>query len=204
MLTMDCCRDSSTNSYFAFHGMKTRRTSCKRCFAPRKALCSNTLNARHYWVGVARDTDCGPVLISVPEDELRKSKLQLPVREWGLRKARMVKERFDVAVIGGGIAGASVAAELSKDRRVLLLEMENQPGYHTTGRSAAVFAAVYGPSPIRALTRASRSFFSSPPATHFDTALFRSRPIMMIARQEQEPVLDQTIAEVMAAYWWVL
>ena len=108
----------------------------------------------------------------------------------------MVKERFDVAVIGGGIAGASVAAELSKDRRVLLLEMENQPGYHTTGRSAAVFAAVYGPSPIRALTRASRSFFSSPPATHFDTALFRSRPIMMIARQEQEPVLDQTIAEV--------
>ena len=70
----------------------------------------------------------------------------------------MAHERFDVAVIGGGIAGTSVAAELSKDRRVLLLEMESQPGYHTTGRSAAVYAAVYGPSPIRALTRASRAF----------------------------------------------
>ena len=108
----------------------------------------------------------------------------------------MAHERFDVAVIGGGIAGTSVAAELSKDRRVLLLEMESQPGYHTTGRSAAVYAAVYGPSPIRALTRASRAFFTSPSASHFSTALFRPRPIMMIARQEQAFALDQTIAEV--------
>ena len=108
----------------------------------------------------------------------------------------MAHERFDVAVIGGGIAGTSVAAELSKDRRVLLLEMESQPGYHTTGRSAAVYAAVYGPSPIRALTRASRAFFASPSTSHFDTALFRPRPIMMIARQEQAFALDQTIAEV--------
>ena len=108
----------------------------------------------------------------------------------------MAHERFDVAVIGGGIAGTSVAAELSKDRRVLLLEMESQPGYHTTERSAAVYAAVYGPSPIRALTRASRAFFASPSTSHFDTALFRPRPIMMIARQEQAFALDQTIAEV--------
>ena len=108
----------------------------------------------------------------------------------------MAHERFDVAVIGGGIAGTSVAAELSKDRRVLLLEMESQPGYHTTGRSAAVYAAVYGPSPIRALTRASRAFFASPSTGHFNTALFRPRPIMMIARQEQAFALDQTIAEV--------
>ena len=108
----------------------------------------------------------------------------------------MAHQRFDVAVIGGGIAGTSVAAELSKDRRVLLLEMESQPGYHTTGRSAAVYAAVYGPSPIRALTRASRAFFASPSTSHFDTALFRPRPIMMIARQEQAFALDQTIAEV--------
>ena len=108
----------------------------------------------------------------------------------------MAHERFDVAVIGGGIAGTSVAAELCKDRRVLLLEMESQPGYHTTGRSAAVYAAVYGPSPIRALTRASRAFFASPSTSHFDTALFRPRPIMMIARQEQAFALDQTIAEV--------
>ena len=108
----------------------------------------------------------------------------------------MAHERFDVAVIGGGIAGTSVTAELSKDRRVLLLEMESQPGYHTTGRSAAVYAAVYGPSPIRALTRASQAFFASPSTSHFNTAVFRPRPIMLIARRDQAFVLDQTIAEV--------
>ena len=41
---------------------------------------------------------------------------------------------FDVIVIGAGIAGTSVAAELAADASVLLLEMESQPGYHTTGR----------------------------------------------------------------------
>ena len=74
--------------------------------------------------------------------------------------------------------------------------MESQPGYHTTGRSAAVYAAVYGPSPIRALTRASRTFFASPSASHFSTALFRPRADIMIAGQEQAFALDQTIAEV--------
>ena len=45
----------------------------------------------------------------------------------------------DVLVIGGGIAGASAAAEIAADgARVVLLEMEGQPGYHTTGRSAAM------------------------------------------------------------------
>ena len=44
----------------------------------------------------------------------------------------------DVIVIGAGIAGASVACELASTRRVLLLERERQPGYHTTGRSAAL------------------------------------------------------------------
>ena len=60
---------------------------------------------------------------------------------------------FDVIVVGAGIAGASVAAELQRSRSILLLEMENRPGYHSTGRSAAVFAEGYGPAPIRALTR---------------------------------------------------
>ena len=60
---------------------------------------------------------------------------------------------FDCIVIGAGIAGASVAAELSSDRRVLLLERESQPGYHTTGSSAALLTVTYGPEVIRALSR---------------------------------------------------
>ena len=50
----------------------------------------------------------------------------------------------DVLVVGAGIAGASAAYELAPYASVVLLEREPQPGYHTTGRSAAVFAPAYG------------------------------------------------------------
>ncbi|MFV0513344.1 MAG: NAD(P)/FAD-dependent oxidoreductase [Jhaorihella sp.] len=102
----------------------------------------------------------------------------------------------DIAVIGAGIAGASVAAELAPHARVLLLEMEPQPGYHTTGRSAAVFAPSYGPAPVRALTRASRAFFQAPPPGFAAAPLFSPRRIMMIARRDQFPALEALIAEV--------
>ncbi|HEY0597887.1 FAD-binding oxidoreductase [Sphingopyxis sp.] len=64
----------------------------------------------------------------------------------------------DIVVIGAGIAGASVAAELSSDYKVLLVEQEARPGMHTTGRSAALHSEVYGNEAVRALTRASRDF----------------------------------------------
>ena len=44
---------------------------------------------------------------------------------------------FVVLLIGAGIAGVSAAAELAADADVVLLEMEAQPGYHASGRSAA-------------------------------------------------------------------
>ena len=69
----------------------------------------------------------------------------------------------EVIVIGAGIAGASVACELAATRRVLLLEREGQPGYHTTGRSAALFTETYGNTVMRALTRASKDFLGRPP-----------------------------------------
>ena len=68
---------------------------------------------------------------------------------------------FDIIVIGAGIAGASIAAHLAENRRVLLLEMEDRPGYHTTGRSAATYEPNYGPAPMKALTRASRAEFGA-------------------------------------------
>ena len=40
---------------------------------------------------------------------------------------------FDVIVLGAGMAGASLAAELAPQRKVLLLELEDQPGRHATG-----------------------------------------------------------------------
>jgi D-arginine dehydrogenase len=66
----------------------------------------------------------------------------------------------DVAVIGAGIAGASAAAHLAETHKVVVLEMEERPGYHSTGRSAAMFEPNYGPAPIRALTRAARAAFA--------------------------------------------
>lgn len=72
----------------------------------------------------------------------------------------------DVVIVGAGIAGASLAWRLAshpRRPRVLLLEREDQPGYHSTGRSAAMFMASYGPPGVRALTRASEAFYRAPP-----------------------------------------
>ena len=80
-------------------------------------------------------------------------------------------QEFDVAIIGAGIAGASLAWRLAGRRRVLLLEREAQPGYHATGRSAAMFMESYGPPQVRALTRASRTFYELPPAGFTESPL---------------------------------
>jgi len=106
-------------------------------------------------------------------------------------------QSFDIAVIGAGIAGASVAARLTQaGKRVVLCEMENQAGYHTTGRSAAIFAPTYGPTVIRALARASQSFFENPPEKFSDGPLFSPRQIMMISRADQTAALDKLIAQI--------
>ncbi|MCP3730149.1 FAD-binding oxidoreductase [Sphingomonas sp. MG17] len=63
--------------------------------------------------------------------------------------------RYDIAIAGAGIAGASLAAELAPHARVLILEMEAQPGYHSTGRSAAFWSETYGGPLIQPLTTAS-------------------------------------------------
>ncbi len=86
----------------------------------------------------------------------------------------------DIVVIGAGIAGASVAARLAPHASVVLLEREDQPGYHSTGRSAATFVPGYGPPSIISLTSASRSFFMSPDDGFCDGPLLSPRGILMI------------------------
>ncbi|MGI4732638.1 MAG: NAD(P)/FAD-dependent oxidoreductase [Janthinobacterium lividum] len=60
--------------------------------------------------------------------------------------------RYDVAIVGAGIAGASLAAAIGARARVLLLEAESAPGYHATGRSAAFWSETYGGPAIQPLT----------------------------------------------------
>ncbi len=92
---------------------------------------------------------------------------------------------YDIAIIGAGIAGASLAWSLGQRSggrlRVALVEMESQPGYHTTGRSAAFWVESYGGPGIVPLTRASRPFFDAPPPGFCDRALLHSRDAVMLA-----------------------
>jgi D-arginine dehydrogenase len=91
----------------------------------------------------------------------------------------------DIIVIGAGIAGASVAAHLAETRRVVLVEREDRPGYHSTGRSAALFTEIYGNPVIRALTRASRKFLFDPPSSFTEGPLTHPRGCLYIATAAQ-------------------
>ncbi|HEY2035329.1 MAG TPA: FAD-binding oxidoreductase [Rhizomicrobium sp.] len=103
----------------------------------------------------------------------------------------MTTETFDIIVIGAGIAGASVAAELSRTHRVAILEREEFPGYHSTGRSAALFSEIYGNSVVRALSRASRNFFYAPPRGFAANPLVKPRGSLHIANEKQLPHLER-------------
>ena len=103
---------------------------------------------------------------------------------------------WDIAVIGAGIAGASVASELAPFARVVLIERETQPGYHTTGRSAALFSETYGPPTIRALSRASAPFFRAPPDGFAVEPLLSPRGVLMVARPDQAEALARLADEV--------
>jgi D-arginine dehydrogenase len=92
----------------------------------------------------------------------------------------------DILVIGAGIAGASVAAHLAAGHKTFLLEMEDRPGYHTTGRSAALYEPNYGPPVIQALSRASKSWFDTPPEGFVETPILSSRPTLFIVPKGQE------------------
>jgi len=106
----------------------------------------------------------------------------------------------DVIVIGGGIAGTSVAAELADGSgnrpalRVVVLERESRLGYHTTGRSAAIYAPSYGPTTVRALTRASRAAFSMPAPD--GTPLTLPRSALFIARADQADAVETLRGEI--------
>jgi D-arginine dehydrogenase len=96
----------------------------------------------------------------------------------------------DIVVIGGGMAGASVAAHLAEYATVRLLEMERQPGIHSTGRSAALFSETYGNHAIRALTSASRRFFYAPPPSFCSVPLVKPRSVLVAARGGQSASLQ--------------
>ena len=93
-----------------------------------------------------------------------------------------------VVIIGGGMAGASLAYELAVTHAmtVTLLERESQCGVHATGRSAALYMPSYGPPGIRALTRGSGGFYTHPPAGFAQHPLLTPRGALHVAWDDDE------------------
>jgi D-arginine dehydrogenase len=92
-------------------------------------------------------------------------------------------EAYDVAVIGAGMAGASLAAELAPHASVLLAEAEPMPGYHTTGRSAAFWEECYGGLDIAPLTHASGRYLR-------EQGMLAPRGALYIARAADAGAVD--------------
>jgi len=104
----------------------------------------------------------------------------------------------DISVIGGGIAGLSAAAALSKHARVAVLEAEDQVGYHSSGRSATMLHYALGDRLVRALTLASRPFFDNPPDGFTDVPIGRPMPVLIHARDDEREALDRLEADLSA------
>src|SRR3954452_8266130 len=92
---------------------------------------------------------------------------------------------FDVIIVGGGIAGASLGAALGDRRRTLILEAEDQCGYHTTGRSAAFWLAHYGGPEVMPLTLASGPLLEQGWPTG-ERSWLRRRGAITIARRSMD------------------
>jgi D-arginine dehydrogenase len=105
-----------------------------------------------------------------------------------------IPQTVDVLIVGGGIAGASLGFFLAPHARCILLERESQPGYHSTGRSAAQFIASYGPPQVRALSRASAPFFFQPPAGFAQAPLLTPRGLLTVAGPDEMASLDEAWA----------
>lgn len=86
----------------------------------------------------------------------------------------------DVVIVGAGAAGATLAAELAGERRVVVVEAEPQAGYHASGRSAAVFVPSYGHGLLRRLTALSRGFYDAPDPGFFPSPLLSPRGLLRV------------------------
>ncbi|MCR9073662.1 MAG: FAD-binding oxidoreductase [Alphaproteobacteria bacterium] len=101
----------------------------------------------------------------------------------------------DILIIGGGMAGASAGYFMADEARVVLLERESQPGYHTTGRSAALFFENYGNATIRKLNKATRPFLENPPEGFAEAPLMTPRGAAAVATEALIGTLEAELAQ---------
>ncbi|AUW59868.1 FAD-dependent oxidoreductase [Sphingobium sp. SCG-1] len=97
---------------------------------------------------------------------------------------------YDIIIIGGGMAGASLGAEVAADARVLILEMEDVAGYHATGRSVAFWTESYGGPGVQPLTSASGPLLENPDTEFSNTSFLAPRGAIHIGRSKDADLTD--------------
>lgn len=102
--------------------------------------------------------------------------------------------QVDFLVIGAGISGAAAAYELAAHGSVVVLEAESAPGYHSTGRSAALYTRNYGNPIVRRINQASHGFFTSPPPGFANAPPLTPRGSLTVASSENRYGLDAILA----------
>ena len=102
--------------------------------------------------------------------------------------------KYDVIIIGGGVAGLSLGYALSPIKKVLILEQENSCFYHSSGRATANFSVNYGPQTIRNLTLASKKFFQYPPFDLVEHSLISEMGMLTVANLKQLDKLEKEFA----------
>lgn len=101
-----------------------------------------------------------------------------------------MRDGADIIIVGAGIAGASLAAEVAGHASVILLEAEEQPGYHSTGRSAAFWSETYGGPLVQPLTSASGPFLASPPGDLHERSFLGPRGAIHIADEQGKATIS--------------
>jgi D-arginine dehydrogenase len=91
---------------------------------------------------------------------------------------------LDILIVGGGIAGASLGAQVAAARRTLIIEAEDQCGYHSTGRSAAFFLESYGGPVVAQLSAASASFLADPPPGFSEKGFLKRRGAIHLSQTD--------------------
>jgi len=106
--------------------------------------------------------------------------------------------QFDMVIVGGGIAGASLGAEVAAKRRTLIIEAESHCGYHSTGRSAAFYLESYGGAEVAKLSIASRDLLDTPPPDFADHSFLHTRGDLHITTDDLPdlpPAVETRIVE---------
>lgn len=104
-------------------------------------------------------------------------------------------ERCNFLIIGGGIAGSYCGHALAAEGDVVILEAEDRPGYHATGRSAAFYSETYGNRVVRALTSAGKEFFLNTPRVFSEAPLTRPRSALHIGTGAQSKIVSDAWKE---------